>query len=103
MDVEVCRLSLWHWGREIQITDEKSKMDLKKALDGTLKRRLTGDWLMKSGGSDWVLKISDGKKQLQISIYPGSYQKIKYRHYDYTLEKPVSVDVLKAIFDKMDE
>ena len=63
MDVKNCRLSLWYWGEETQITDEKSKTDQMSEPDDTLKRSLVGDWNMKSGGSDWVLKMTDEERR----------------------------------------
>ena len=99
MDVMNADWQLWHWGEEVPITDTASKEFLFDALDGELKRG-TGDWIGKTGGVDWVLKMSDGRKEAQIILHPGNYWTIHYGHYDYHAEGSLTEEDMERLFNE---
>ena len=105
MNLGNCRITLWHWGQEAEITDDNARRELMQSLEGEFRRHIAGDWIMKSAGGDWMLKLSDGKRETQMVLYPafsadaGRQPVIKYGHYEYDADNLISYEKLNWIFE----
>ncbi|ABX42315.1 hypothetical protein Cphy_1947 [Lachnoclostridium phytofermentans ISDg] len=69
-------LYLWHDGKEVEIKDNDMKEKLLEYLSGKYTRE-TSDYIMKSAGVSWILRIKYNDNIKSIIIY-GNIKKIKY-------------------------
>ena len=97
IDPENCTLRLWHWGQEVDLTDPASREALLAVLSGTLVRGRS-DRIGKSGGVDWVLKLSAGTRSAQVILRTGDPCMIQYGAYTYTVEHALPPEAMDAVF-----
>ncbi|WP_041703280.1 hypothetical protein [Lachnoclostridium phytofermentans] len=99
---ETYELYLWHYGEEVQIKDETLKDELLEYLSGTYKRGMS-DYIMKSAGGDWVIRVKHQDKVVSMAIFTGENSEnssIKYGAYRYLISNDIPKSFLESIFVK---